>query len=265
MRACRIPAVMILASAVVLGMASPAAAQDDTAAGCSRLTISFQADWMSRTLLWDEETRSSRLVNPQALLSLGYQAMPGLDLSLLLGYSLASWDGLTFRSLPFSIENQAGAIGGPILGAEIRKSLFVRGYWELDLEARFTACLGKTAALTIEDLAVEGQADLKGSWMRIEAGPILHYRGFELFSPYVGVGYDRLWGRMKADEIIGDLEGSEEKKVAGAGAWALRFGTVYEPSASFQVGLGATLIPFAPVDGGLGLDYGATVRVRLGF
>ncbi len=265
MRPSQIPAVLLLASAAVLGLASPAAAQDDTAAGGSRLTISFQADWMSRTLSWDEGTRSSRLVNPQAMLSIGYQAMPGLDVGLLLGYSLASWDGLAFRGLPFSIENRAGSIGGPILGAEIRKSLFVRGFWELDLEARFTACLGRTVSLPVEGLAVEGQADLKGSWMRMEAGPTLHYRGFELFSPFVGISYDRLWGRMTADELIGDLEGSEEKKVSGAGAWALRLGTVYEPSASFQIGIGATLIPFAPVDGGLGLDYGATVRIRLGF
>ncbi len=265
MRVRRVTAVMILALAAAAGAALPAAAQEESAAGGSRLTISFQADGMSRTIFWDEKTRSSRLVNPQALLAVDYEAMPGLDLGLLLGYSLASWNGLTFRDLPFSIENQSGSIGGPILGAELRKSLFVQGFWELDLEARFTACLGRTVTLPVEGLAVEGQADLKGAWMRAELGPILHYRGFELFSPFVGLAYDRLWGRMKAIETIGELEGIEEKKVSGAGAWALQFGTIYEPSTTFRVRLGGTLIPFSTIDGGLGLDYGATVRVLLGF
>ncbi len=264
MRRHRVLAASLLALAVV-GTSFPAAAQEESLASRSPLTISFRTDWMSRTILWDEETRSSRLVNPQALLTVAYEAAPGLDLGVILGYSLASWNGLAFRGLPFSLENQAGSIGGPVLGAEIRKSLFVRGFWELGLEARFTAGLGQTVILPVSGLAVEGEADLQGTWMRAEVGPLLHYRGFEMFSPYAGVFYDRLWGRMTADEVVGDLTGSEVKKVKGAGAWALQAGTTYEPSDAFRVRIGGTIIPFGKIDGGLGFDYGASVRVLIGF
>jgi hypothetical protein len=265
MRRFHAPAAAVLALSAVIGISAPAAAQDGAEAARTKLTLSLQAEALSRTILWDEETRSSRLVNPQALLTVGYRAMPGLDLGFILGYSLASWNGLTFRGLPFSLENQAGAIGGPVLGAEIRKSLFVRGFWELELETRFTAGLGRTVTLPVEGLAVEGEAALQGTWMRIEAGPLLHYRGFEMFSPYLGAFYDRLWGRMTADEVVGDLAGSEEKPVKGAGAWALQAGTTYEPSESFRVRIGGVLIPFGRIEGGLGFDYGASLRILIGF
>ncbi len=73
--------------------------------------------------------------------------------------------------------------------------------------------------------------------MRVQAGPELSYRGFESFSPFLGLAYDRIWGKMTLTEIIEELEGTEEKKVAGAGAVAVTFGTVYEPSSAFRVKL----------------------------
>jgi hypothetical protein len=265
MRAKRILAVSILILAAARGIALPVAGQEENAAGGFRLQVSFQADLFSRTLLWDDKTRSSRLFSPLGMLALDYEAASGLDLGILLGYSLSNWNGLTFRDLPFSLENQAGSIGGFILGAELRKSLFVQGYWELDAEARFTTDLGRTTTVPIEGLAVDGQADLKGHWMRIEAGPVLHYRGFETFSPYVGLAFDRIWGQMTATETIGDLEGTQETKVTPAGVFALNFGTVYEPSTAFRIKLGGTLVPITKVGGGLGLDYGGTIRVLTAF
>ncbi|MDD8027467.1 MAG: hypothetical protein PHI34_13250 [Acidobacteriota bacterium] len=263
MRARRILAVSILVLAAAAGTVPAAMAQEAAATGGLGWKTSFQVEYFSRTIVWDEKTRSSRLLNPQGLLAIDYEAAPGLDVGLVVGYSLADWDGLAFRGLPFSIENQAGTIGGLVIGAELRKSLVVRGDWEFDAEARFTAGMSKSETLPLEGLAVDGQVDISASWMRIEAGPTLHYHGFELFSPYLGLAFDRIWGRMTMTETIEDLEGSEEKKVAAAGVFALNFGTVYEPSTSFRVKFGGTLIPFSKVGGGLGLDYGATVRIMV--
>jgi hypothetical protein len=252
---------------ILLGLAASGAfaAQGQAAAGGARVKASFQVEMSSRTLTWDEDTRSSRLFNPQGLVTLDYQVAPGFDLGLIVGYSLSNWNGLVFRSLPFSLDYQGGSINGLVVGAGLHKSLFVSGFWELETEARFTAYLGPMASFPVAGLGVEGQADLKGSWMRVEAGPVLSFRGFELFSPFLGVFYDRIWGRMTLTEIIGDLEGTEEKKVAGAGAVAVTLGTVYEPSSAFRVKLGGTLIPFKKIGGGLGLDYGGSVRAMLSF
>lgn len=252
---------------ILLGLAasSASAAAAEAAAGGTRFKASFQVELFSRTLTWDEDTRSSRLLNPQGLVTLDYQAAPGFDLGLIVGYSLSNWNGLVFRGLPFSIDYQGGSINGLVVGAGLRKSLFVSGFWDLEAEARFTTYLGPSASFPITGLAVEGQADLKGAWMRVEAGPVLSYRGFELFSPFLGVSYDRIWGKMTMTETIDKLEGTEEKKIAGAGVMAVALGTVYEPSSAFRVKLAGTLIPFKKIGGGLGLDYGGTVRAMLSF
>ncbi len=252
-------------TALCLAAAGALAAQETGRTAGTGIKASFQVEVFSRTLTWDDGTRSSRLFNPQALVSLDYQAAPGFDLGIVAGYSLTNWNGLVFRNLPFSIDYQAGSINGLVVGAGLRKSVFASGYWELDTEARFTAHLGQASSFPISGLAVDGQADLKGTWMRVQAGPELSYRGFESFSPFLGLAYDRIWGKMTLTEIIEDLEGTEEKKVAGAGAVAVTFGTVYEPSSAFRVKLGGSLIPFKKIGGGLGLDYGGTVRAMLSF
>jgi hypothetical protein len=251
--------------ALCLAAAGALAAQGAGAAAGTGLKISFQVELFSRTLTWDEGTRSSRLFNPQGLISLDYQAAAGFELGIVAGYSLSNWNGLVFRNLPFSIDYQAGAINGLVVGAGLRKSLFVSGFWAMDAEARFTAHLGQASSFPISGLAVDGQADLKGTWMRVEVGPELTYRGFELFSPFLGLSYDRIWGKMTLTETIQDLEGTEEKKVAGAGAVAVNFGTVYEPSSAFRVKIGGSLIPYKKIGGGLGLDYGGSLRARLSF
>ncbi|MCX6560067.1 MAG: hypothetical protein NTZ26_06075 [Candidatus Aminicenantes bacterium] len=264
MRAHRLLAIPALLLIAIAGSASPAAQTDAGTSGL-HLKPAFHFELFSRTLTWDDGTRSSRLLSPQAFVGLDFEITPGFDIGLIGGYSLSNWNGLVFRNLPFSIDNQAGSIGGLIVGAEVRKRLFVSGFWEMDAEARFSAYLGQAASYPITGLAVEGQADLKGNWMRVEVGPVLIYRGFELFSPFLGVAYDRLWGKMTMTETIEDLEGTEEKKVAGAGAFAVSFGTIYEPSTAFRIKIGATLIPFQKIGGGLGLDYGGTVRAGLAF
>jgi hypothetical protein len=264
MRARRLLAISALLLVTAWGMALPAAAGEAGASGI-HLKPAFHFELFSRTITWDDGTRSSRLLSPQALLGLDFEIAPGFDFGLIGGYSLSNWNGLVFRNLPFSIDNQVGSIGGLVVGAELRKSLFVSGFWEMDAEARFTTYWGQTVSYPIAGLAADGTADLKGSWMRIEAGPTLFYRGFESFSPFIGIAYDRIWGKMTMTETIEDLEGTEEKTVAGAGVIAVSFGTVYEPSTAFRLKIGGTLIPFTKIGGGLGLDYGGTVRAVLAF
>jgi hypothetical protein len=92
------------------------------------------------------------------------------------------------------------------------------------------------------------------------------YRGFELFSPFIGVAYDRFWGTFTVNETIGDLAGTEAKSVSGKGAAALTLGTIYEPSPNFSLKVSGTAIPYNKGTGqGLGVDLGCTVRAVFSF
>ncbi len=148
--------------ALCLAAAGALTAQATGPAAGSGIKVSFQVEVFSRTLTWDEGTRSSRLFNPQALVSFDYQVAPGFDLGLVAGYSLSNWNGLVFRNLPFSIDYQAGSINGLVIGAGLRKSFFVSGFWEMDAEARFTAHLGQASSFPIPGLAVTARPTSRG-------------------------------------------------------------------------------------------------------
>jgi hypothetical protein len=230
------------------------------------LKMGFHVEVLSRTLVWDEGVRSSRIIAPLAAFSVAYRIRPGLSLGVLAGYSLPDWNGLVFRGLPFSIDYEAGSIGGFLLGAEIEASLFKTGYWELTASAQFSASLGRTITLPIGGLAVAGELDAQGTWMRIQAGPALTYRGLELFSPFFSLSFDHFWGRFNMTETVEDLIGTERKTVSGAGNIAASFGTYFEPSPLFSLKIAGTLIPFKKIgSGGLGLDFGGSLRAVLSF
>lgn len=230
------------------------------------LQTGFHVEVFSRTLTWDEGGRSSRIVAPLAAFSVAYKFRPGLSLGVLAGYSLPNWNGLVFRGLPFSIDYEAGSIGGFLLGAEIDASLFKTGYWELTASARYSASLGGAKTLPISGLAVDGALDMQGTWMRIQAGPVLTYRGFELFSPFFSLAYDHFWGRFEMTETVEDLIGTERKTVSGAGNIAASFGTIFKPSSFFYLKIAGTLIPFKKIgSGGWGLDFGGSLRAVLSF
>lgn len=230
------------------------------------LRTSFQVEVFSRTLVWDEGARSSRILAPWAAFSVDYRLLPGLSLGVLAGYSLPNWNGLVFRGLPFSIDYEAGSTGGFLLGAEIDASLFKTGFWELNASARTSIFLGGAKTLPITGLAVDGALDVQGTWMRIQAGPVLIYRGFELFSPFFSLAYDHFWGHLEITETIEDLTGTERKAVSGAGNIAASFGTSFEPSPFFSLKIEGTLIPFKKIgSGGLGADFGGSLRAVLSF
>ncbi len=240
-------------------------AQNDVPAGL-HLKPGFHFEYLSRTLTWDNDAYQSTLIMPTAYFSLDIEIVRGFTFGILGGYTFSNFNGLVFRQLPFSLDYEAGAINGFVLGAQMQKSLFSSGFWEITADAQFLASLGTTKVFTIDQLNTSGQFDAKGTWMHLQVGPTVIYRGFELFSPFIGAAFDKLWGTFTVNETIGSLTGSEAKSVAGKGALAVTLGMMYEPSPNLSLKLSGNFIPYNKGTGqGLGIDLGGTVRAVFSF
>jgi hypothetical protein len=233
--------------------------------------LSFE--YFSRTVSWDpdpttnEDRYSSRLQSLLGLLHLDYEIRKGSLVGVLFGYSLTDFEGLVFRQIPFSVRYPAGRIGGFLVGADLGQNLITSGYFEMKAMAQFVIYFGSTKKLEVTTLNVDGTLDAKpDDWMRAQIGPVLSYRGFEYFSPFLSVTYDKLWGKFTVTETIGDLTGSEEKKVSSKSTVGISLGTMFEASPKFSLKAEATVMPYKKgANQGWGLDYGGSLRATISF
>jgi hypothetical protein len=256
----------ILVVFVLLGLVPQGLRAQNDAPAALRMKPGFNFEYLSRTLSWDNDAYMSTLILPTGYVSLDFEIVRGFNFGVIAGYSLSNFNGLIFRQLPFSLDYEAGANSGFVLGAQLQKSLVTSGFWEITVEAQYLAALGSTAIFTIDQLNTPGQFDAKGTWMHFQIGPTVIYRGFELFSPFVGVAYDKLWGTFTVNETVGTLSGTEAKSVSAKGAVAVNLGTIYEPSPNFSLKISGTLVPYSKGTGlGLGLDLGGTLRAVFSF
>lgn len=243
-------------AALVLGPGA-AAAQEPVAP--ARILLGVGGEYLSHAIVWDEKTGSSLLSMGYATVRVGVEFPQRASIALLAGYGGCGWNGLVFRALPISVDYQAGSIGSVFLGAELDLPLVRPGDWEIGLGGRFLFSIGSTGDWTLTELNQVGTFDGKADWKRIQAGPSLTYRGFEMFSPFITVFYERLWGTFTMNENVNPLEGTEEKAVKGQGIIGASIGMIIEPGPSFRLKAEGALIPFTRLEGGLALSAGATV------
>jgi len=235
-----------------------AAAQD--AVPPVRILVGVGGGFLSHAIAWDEKTGSSLLDTGYGTIRVGVEFPQKASISLLAGYGGCGWNGLIFRALPVSVDYQAGAIGAIFLGAEIQMPLAKPGDWEIGLGARYLFSIGSTGDWTMTELNQVGTFDGRADWMWVQAGPTLTYRGFETFSPYASVFYERLWGTFTMNENINPLTGTEEKKIKGQGVIGAALGMIIEPGDSFRIKAEGSLIPFTRLAGGVALSAGASLQ-----
>ena len=79
-------------------------------------------------------------------------------LNAILGYAMpgSSYDELTFRELPISVELDVGTIKGYLIGGEIRKSIIYATHLQIDVLGQFLYYTGTKKEWEIPDLAVDG-------------------------------------------------------------------------------------------------------------
>jgi len=255
-----------LLAALALALAAPAAvrAQEPEPRG-TVLKLGLGLEYFSRTLLWDADAYSSTLAAGYAVARLDAELVRGFTLSAWLGYGLSNFNGLVFRTLPFSLDYEAGASGGFLAGIGAEATLIKAGDFEIGVLGRYVLSLGGTRTLAVPDLNTSGSAEAKATWMRIQAGPVLRYTGYQDITPFVALTFDRLWGTFTMTETIQALTGTEDKSIAGAGSIGALGGFEYAPFTGFVLRGEAGVIPFKKISGGLGFDFSGSLKAVLAF
>lgn len=209
---------------------------------------------------WDKDEESTKLKPYFFTISIEFELQEGFSVTPILGYSVSKYDSIIFRKLPFSIELDVGGIKGYIFGGEIKKSFFYIKDIEIGGIGQFVYYLGRKEEWEMPGLNVKGQAVGKPYWMRGSVGPVFTYRGSDYFYPYLYINFNKLWGNFKMDQIIQDINGSEEKKISGKSIFSASFGAVYEISEAFSFKGEANIMPFKG-----GVDIGLKIRAIYSF
>jgi hypothetical protein len=238
-----------------------------------RMVPGLSFEYFSRTVGWDpdpttqKDRYSSQVRSLVGLLHLDFEIQKGSLFGVLFGYSLTNFNGLIFRQIPFSVDYQAGSIGGFLVGADIGQNLISAGYFEMKAMAQFVIYLGSIKNLQVTTLNADGKLEAKPDhWMRAQIGPVFSYRGFENFSPFLSVTYNKLWGKVSMTETVGDLKGAEEKKISSKSVVGISVGTKYESSPIFSLRAEGTFLPFKKgTSQGWGLDFGGSLCAAFSF
>ena len=223
-------------------------------------------EYFDRKITWDEKQHTSELKSYIFALNVELEINEGLSISALAGYTLSNYDSLVFRQLPFSVELDAGDVGGYIFGAEARKSLLYTNNIEFGLYGQFVYHIGKEKNWDIPGLSVTGTVTGKPTWMRAYAGPYFKYTGFESFSPYLSVGYNNLWGKFEMEQTFQPLdrpeplEGTEEKKLKSKSLVDITIGSILTLNDYFFLKGEVHILPY-----GDGMDLGFVAIAAFSF
>ncbi|MHB8093635.1 MAG: hypothetical protein ACYDH0_01710 [Candidatus Aminicenantales bacterium] len=222
--------------------------------------IGLDAGVLSRTIRWDDGAQQSRMKAFSLALTGDFEFPFGLDLGVFAGLSLSDFKGMLFENLPISIEYQPGTASGILLGGEARKSLFVSGDFETGAAVRFVTSIGMKKTWPIEGFAVAGETSGKPNWSQISVGPRVSYKGFERFVPYAGLSLSWLWGDFELAETMGDLEGTELKKIKQKNILRISLGGDYALNSRIRVRGEAGWLP-----GSGGGDWSASIGLLSAF
>lgn len=254
-RCARILAIFFALSAVAFGQAILPSKSSSFRPG-------LEFEYGSRTVGWTEDGQdvTSKMSFWSANLVLEYEIQPGFSLAAHVGYSSTSFDSLSFRRLPLSIELETGGIGGIVLGAGVEKSLSVGETFSFDLIGQFLASLGFNKKWEIPSLAVEGSVQGKPTWMKASFGPVIAYQGWEGIIPFLYPRLDYMWGKFKLEETVQELQGSEQKDLEGKALFGLGLGADLEISTRLYLRGEASLYPRKG-----GTDYSFMIRTVYSF
>jgi len=213
-------------------------------------------EYSSRTITWDNKKYTSQMKSYFAAAGVEYDVFEKLTVAALFGYGSTNGNGLVFRNLPFSVDYEAGGIGGFVLGGELAtKKLLLVGNFEIDAQAQFVYYVGSSKTFALGDLAVQGSVTGKPKWSQFIVGPVVAYKGFSYFTPYFAACFNYLSGNFKMNETVQDLTGSEDKAFKGDGYFHVAVGATYELTDYLSLKGEGRLLPRKG-----GLDYGALVK-----
>jgi len=260
-----IPVLVLGFLAVHLPRASFGQAQEGIFAGGPKIKTGARIDYFSRKITWDDKARSSDLESFFLALETELSIREDFRVGLLAGYSRSSFDGLVFRELPFSVELDAGKIGGIVVGASMEKDFLEFSDFEIAAGARFVYYMGKEKEWELPGLAVEGSVAGRSRWAMLSVGPVITFTGLASFSPYLRTSYNNLWGTFSMEQALLEegqtvLGGEEDKKIRAKGLLEFTFGGLYEAGGPLSFRGEFRVIPY-----GDGMDMALSFLVLFSF
>ena len=251
---------VFLAACLILVGTTAGRAQEKNLFQGITIKLGLGTDALSRNVQWDKGPDGSKLKAYNVTLASEFEFPIDLTLGLFAGLNFSDFNGLLCRTLPFSLNYQAGAVKGVVLGAELRKGLFSFGDFETEATARFVSSFGSTKKWPIEGFAVPGETRGKPKWSQLDAGASLVYTAYKKFRPYLGLSLSWLWGEFQMKETMGDLQGTQLRKLSQKGLVRMSLGTTFQWTRRFGFRGEAGIVP---VKGGT--DLSASLRLLYGF
>ncbi len=244
---------------------SSASAQDQSLFNAVSISPGIGFEYFTRTINWDDD-QISKLRYRFLTVDMEVELQRGLFIRAILGYSSSNYDAssnygaLTFRELPISLELDVGYIKGYILGANVKKSLVQSEELKIDASGEFFYCIGRKNEWEIPDLAVEGSAEGRPTWMRASIGPLITYTGFESVFPYLYLNFNKLWGKFHMEETVEDLTGTENQKIYGESLVCIGLGFTFKLTESLSFKPEVNFFPYKD-----GMDSGIMIRAMYTF
>ncbi len=215
---------------------------------------------LSRTVVWSGDEGSAKiranLIGARADLRLG----KGATVSLSAGLSLTDFKALTFSALPVTLELGSPTLKGFFLGAEAVVPIHRFSDFEISGTGRIVYSFAMSKTWTLQDFAVEGQAAGNSSWLEAAAGPRVSYLAFGRIVPFVEVWARWLHAGFDMTETLGDLSGSQARRVRGDLSFSVALGA--DARVTEHIGVQAK-VGFLPYAGGV--DGAASVGILYKF
>ncbi len=200
---------------------------------------------LSRTVVWKGDAASSKiqasLITARAELGFGKGVVVGLSA----GLALTDFKGLTFTSLPVSLQYDAPPLKGFCLGAEAVAPLVKLSEFEISGTGRIVYSFGMSKTWPLEGFAVEGKAVGSSSWVEAALGPRVSYLFFGRVVPYLELSARWLGAGFEMAETLGDLAGAETKRVRGDFSFSVTLGVDAAVTDRIAVKARGGILPFA--------------------
>jgi len=251
---------VFLAACLLLAGTAAGRAQEKSLFQGMTIKLGLGADALSRNVQWDKGPDESKLKAYNVYLASEFEFPIDLTLGLFAGLNFSDFKGMLFQNLPISIDYQAGAVQGILLGGELCKGLFSFGDFETEAAARFVSSLGSTKKWPIKGFAIKGETRGKPKWSQLDAGASLVYTAYKKFRPYLGLSLSWLWGEFQMTETMGDLQGTQLRKLSQKGLVRMSLGTTFQWTRRFGFRGEAGIVP---VKGGT--DLSGSLRLLYGF
>jgi hypothetical protein len=205
---------------------------------------------LSRTVFWKGDTVSSKIQINLVQARADLEFAKGIVVSLTAGLVLTDFKALSFTSLPVSLRYDGAPLKGLAFGVEVVAPFAKFSDIEISGAGRFVYSFAMSKTWPLEGFAVEGEAAGESNWAEVAVGPRVSYLFFGRVVPYVEIFARWLGAGFKMTETLGDLGGTESKRVRGDFSFSASLGADAAVSDRIVVKAKAGILPFAGgVDG----------------